>query len=66
MKKPENVLADGYAADFAAFVADDEDYAQLIMDKALEYTRTNLSMMDEDCIFEVAMLLSDKLFAGKI
>ena len=59
------LLADGFARDFADQLTADEDFATFVMDKAKDFVDEHIPFTDEDAAFDVAMLLSDRIFEGK-
>ena len=60
------LLAQGFAGDFADFVAGNEKVHELIQDLASEFVETNIPIVDEDAAFDVAYELLMNVTVAKV
>ena len=63
--KPLQLLRDGYKQQFATFVFESEQFADLLMDSASVFVDTELDVIqDEDVRFDLACLLMESVKLG--
>ena len=56
------LLANGFAQDFADFLSEDERVIDLIHEKVNDFVDANIPFTDETAKFDLAMLLIDKVY----
>ena len=60
-----DLLAEGFATEFAETVSADDRFHELIQDMADEFVSKNIPITDEDAHYDVAYALCMKVMAGK-
>ena len=62
--KPLQLLRDGFKQDFALYVFESDEYAELLMDKATEFVGENIPIIDEDMKTELSYLMMESIKLG--
>jgi hypothetical protein len=56
-----NLLAKGYAEDFAEYVTQDDKFCERLMELSEKYVQRNIPIVDEDAQLELALSLVERL-----
>ena len=59
------LLADGFAGEFAETVASDDRFHELLMDMAIDFVNKEIPITDEDASYDVAYQLCNRVSTGK-
>lgn len=65
-KRALDLLANGFATEFGEYVSADERFHELLMDMSIDFVNKEIPVTDEDDAYELAYLLCQKVYAGKI
>ena len=60
--KALELLASGFAQDFADYLSSDEQVLELIMEKVGTFINENIPFTDEEAEYDLAHLLMDKVY----
>ena len=62
--KPLHLLRDGFKQDFAMYVFESEEFAEILMDLSSKFVDENIPIVDEETQMEMAFLMMESIKLG--
>ena len=62
--KSIHLLRDGYKQDFASYVFESEEFAEVLMTLSSKFVEEHISLIDEDAQTELAFLMMESIKLG--